>query len=149
MTLRWLLAAVHLLALVIGSGAICIRAWSLRTTLTEDRLRTVFRADSLWGLAALLWVGTGVWRAFGGLEKGAAYYLGSTAFWIKMALLAAILVLEVRPMITLIRWRGAVKRGQLREINDAALLSRISMVQLVLVGAMVFAATAMARGVFQ
>jgi putative membrane protein len=109
----------------------------------------VFRADSLWGLAALLWVGTGVWRAFGGLEKGAAYYLGSTAFWIKMALLAAILVLEVRPMITLIRWRGAVKRGQLPEIDDAALLSRISMVQLVLVGAMVFAATAMARGVFQ
>jgi putative membrane protein len=149
MTLRWLVAAVHLLALVIGSGAICVRAWSLRTTLTEDRLRTVFLADGLWGLAAFLWIGTGIWRAFGGLEKGTAYYMGSAAFWIKMALLTAILVLEVRPMITLIRWRGAVRRGQLSGFDDAVLLSRISMAQLVLVGAMVFAATAMARGLLQ
>lgn len=76
-TLRWLVAASHLLALAIGSGAICVRAWSLRGTLTEDRLRIVFRADSLWGLAALVWIGTGVWRAFGGLEKGTAYYASS------------------------------------------------------------------------
>jgi putative membrane protein len=48
-----------------------------------------------------------------------------------------------------IRWRRAVGRGQLPGLDDAALLSRISMVQLVLVVAMVFAATAMARGVFQ
>lgn len=148
MTLRWLVAGFHLLALVIGSGAICVRAWSLRTTLTEDRLRTVFRADSLWGLAALIWVGTGVWRAFGGLEKGTSYYLESTAFWVKMALLAAILILEVRPMITLVRWRIARKRGELFSLEDAALLSRISMVQVVLVGAMVFAATAVSRGLF-
>lgn len=149
MALRWLLAALHLLALVIGSGAICIRAWSLRTTLTEDRLRTVFRSDALWGMAALLWVVTGVWRAFGGIEKGTEYYLASTAFWIKMTLLAGVLVLEIRPAITLTRWRTATRRGERLGIDDAPLLSRISMAQVVLVGLMVFAATAMARGLFQ
>ena len=148
MTMRWLVAAVHVLALVIGSGAICVRAWSLRTTLTEDRLRTVFGADSLWALAAVLWIGTGVWRAFGGLEKGTAYYLESTAFWVKMGLLTAILALEVRPMITLVRWRVAIRRGEPFGTDGAILLSRISVAQLVLVGAMVLAATAMARGVW-
>src|SRR5687767_9020129 len=107
MTLRWLVATAHLLALVIGTGAICVRAWSLSVTSNQDRLRTVFMADSLWGLAALLWIGTGLWRAFGGLEKGTAYYVGSTAFWIKLFLLAVILILEIRPMTTLIRWRIA------------------------------------------
>ena len=82
-----------------------------RAPLDASRLSGVFLADSLWGLAALLWVTTGLWRAFGGLEKGSAFYLGSTAFWIKMTLLGLILVLEVWPMVTLIRWRLARARG--------------------------------------
>jgi putative membrane protein len=38
-------------------------------------LNDVFTADSFWGIAALLWIVTGLWRAFGGLEKGSDYYL--------------------------------------------------------------------------
>ncbi|HEX6250003.1 MAG TPA: DUF2214 family protein [Gemmatimonadaceae bacterium] len=146
MTLRWIVATVHLLALVIGSGAICVRATSLYHVTSQDRLRTVLAADSLWGLAALLWIGTGVWRAFGGLEKGTAYYLGSTAFWIKMSLLLGILALEVRPMVTLIRWRVALGRGHTVDTTVAPTLARISVAQAVLVAAMVVVATAMARG---
>jgi putative membrane protein len=149
MTLRWIVATIHLLALVIGSGAICVRASSLHHVTSQDRLRTVFAADSLWGIAALLWVSTGVWRAFGGLEKGTAYYLGSTAFWIKMSLLLVILALEVRPMVTLIRWRVAVRRGQSVDVTLAPALARISIAQAVLVAAMVSVAAATARGLFQ
>lgn len=79
----------------------------------------MFRADSLWGLAALLWIVTGVWRAFGGLEKGTSYYLESTAFWIRMSLLAAVPVLEVRPAVTFTRWRSAFRRGELFGFDDA------------------------------
>lgn len=149
MTVRWIVAAVHLLALVIGSGAICVRASSLRHVAGENSLRSVFVADSLWGLAALLWISTGVWRAFGGLEKGTTYYLGSMAFWIKMSLLLGILALEVRPMVTLIRWRSAVARGQSVDASPARALARISVAQAVLVGAMVVVAAAMARGLLQ
>lgn len=148
MTLRWLIAAVHLLALVIGTGAICVRAWSLSVADRGDHLRTIFLADSLWGLAALLWISTGLWRAFGGLEKGTPYYLGSTAFWVKMALLAGILVLEVRPMKTLIRWRIAARRGAAVDVSAAPALARISRIQVALLVGMVIAATAMARGLF-
>jgi putative membrane protein len=107
----------------------------------------VFLADSLWGLAAVLWISTGLWRLLAGLEKGTGYYLQNHVFLSKMALLALILVLELRPMVTLIKWRSAVSRGQTPDIRAAPSLARISFVQAGLVVLMVLAATAMARGV--
>ena len=145
---RWILAALHLLALGIGLGAVWTRARALRGAPDAAALRRAFAADGLWGLAALLWISTGLVRAFGGFEKGTAYYLHSNAFLVKMGLLMLILGLEVWPMVTLIRWRRAVSRGELRDLHAAPAIARISTVQALLVVAMVFAATAMARGLF-
>jgi putative membrane protein len=49
-------------------------------------------------------------------------------------------------MITLIRWRKTVSRGESPDTSAAPLLARISFVQAWLIVLMVFAATAMARG---
>ncbi len=103
-------------------------------------------ADTFWGIAALLWISTGLLRAFGGFEKGSAYYLNSDAFALKMTLLVLILLLEVWPMVTLIRWRVQLRRSATINTNAARRLARISWVQLVLVVLMVFAAIALARG---
>src|SRR2546422_6593313 len=108
MTIRWLLAAVHLLALGLGLGAVWARGRALGGELDGSGLRRAFYADTWWGVAAILWIGTGLVRAFGGFEKGSFYYLHNHFFWAKMGLLAAILILEVGPMIALIRWRLAV-----------------------------------------
>ena len=75
MMLRWLIASLHLLALAIGFAAIWMRADAFGRRLDADGLRRLFRADAFWGVAALLWLATGIWRAFGGLEKGTSYYL--------------------------------------------------------------------------
>lgn len=92
MTLRWLIATLHLLALGIGLGAVWARARGLQGELHETGLRGVFYADMWWGIAALLWLSTGLVRAFGGLEKGTVYYLHNHLFWAKMAMLGLILV---------------------------------------------------------
>jgi len=147
MTLRWLFAALHLLALPIGLGAVVIRGRALRGALDASGLHRVFRADTLWGVAAVLWIGTGLVRAFGGLEKGTAYYLAEPLFAVKMALLALVLALEVWPMITLIRWRIGSAKGLGVDTTRARALARISDVQAVVVVLMVFAATGMARGI--
>lgn len=147
MMLRWLLAAFHLLALGIGLGAVLDRSFSLRGTLDDAGLKRVFRADTMWGIAALLWISTGLWRAFGGVEKGSAFYLHNHVFLTKMALLVIVLALEVVPMITLIRWRTANTRGAMIDTAGAPLLARIGMIQAVLIVLMVFAAAAMARGI--
>jgi putative membrane protein len=146
MTVRWLLAAFHLLALGIGLGAVVARAMALRGRLDEPSLRRVFLADMLWGLAALLWISTGLVRAFAGFEKGTAYYLGNHWFLAKMGLLVFVLLLEGLPMITLLHWRAAARMQVPLDKGRALVMSRISIVQAVLVVAMVFAATAMTRG---
>jgi putative membrane protein len=146
MLIRWMVAALHLLALGIGLGAVWARGRALRSPLDTPGLQRVFYTDSLWGLAALLWIATGLLRAFAGLEKGSAYYLQNHAFWIKMALLGLILLLEAWPMMTLMRWRIRQGRGQPCDTQAAPVLARLSEVQALLVVAMVLAATAMARG---
>jgi len=85
MTIRWLLAAVHLLALGVGLGAVWARGRALQVQLDVPGLRRVFYADTWWGVAALVWIGTGLIRAFGGIEKGSFYYLHNHAFWAKRA----------------------------------------------------------------
>jgi putative membrane protein len=146
MTIRWLLAALHLLALGIGLGAVWARGSALQAQLDAAGLRRVFSADTWWGVAALLWIGTGLARAFSGFEKGAFYYLHNHLFWAKMGLLTAILLLELGPMITLVRWRRLVARGDVPDTRVASRFARTSFVQAALVILMVFAATAMARG---
>ena len=146
MTLRWLLAAVHLLALGIGLGAVWARGRALQGVLDAPGLRRVLYADTWWGIAAFLWISTGVIRAFGGFEKGSSYYLNNHFFWAKMGLLLVILLLEVRPMITFIKWRRVLGSGGTPDTQHARMFARTSYVQGVLVVLMVLAATGMARG---
>ena len=146
MILMWLLAAFHLLALGIGLGAVWARGRALRTNPDASGVRRALLADTIWGTAAVLWIGTGLWRLLGGYEKGTAYYLHNHVFLTKMALFLVILVLEVGPMVTLIRWRLRIGRGEPIDTRAASRIATISFVQAWLVVLMVFAATAMARG---
>src|SRR2546426_6857583 len=68
--LRWLIATLHLLTLPLGLGAIWARSRALSLTRSADDLHRVFVADNLWGLAAVLWLVTGLLREFAGLEEG-------------------------------------------------------------------------------
>lgn len=147
--IRWLLASIHLLGLGIGLGAIWVRARALRGPLDAAGLRRALAADTWWGVAAIVWISTGLARAFAGFEKGTQYYLHNHFFLTKMALLLGILALEIAPMIALVRWRIALGRRQAPDLARAATYGRISDVQAVLVLLMLLAATAMARGLGQ
>jgi len=146
MVIRWLVAAVHLLALGIGLGSVWARGRALRQAPDVGAIRRALAADAAWGIAALLWVSTGLWRAFGGLEKGSAYYLANHVFWGKMALFLVITAMEIPMAVALGRWRTRLKRGEAVDTARAGTFATLSTVQAALVVAMVFAATAMARG---
>ena len=66
-----------------------------------------------------------------------------------MTLFAAILALEIWPMVTLIRWRVRAGRGEPLDVRRAHTFARISQIEALLVIAMVLAASAMARGLWQ
>ena len=148
--LRITLAVLHLLALGIGLGAVYARGRSAnRLGESPQALRATFAADNWWGFAAFLWIVTGLWRAFAGMEKPSSYYWSNHVFYAKMGLLVLIFLLEGYPMIALMRWRRASQRG-LIDSNQLAkrgrVIARISDVELLLVIGMVIAAVMMARG---
>lgn len=149
--LRLLLAALHLLALGIGLGAIHSRARALRQLATAPgALQRAFAADAWWGIAALLWLSTGLWRAFAGTEKAPAYYWSNHVFYAKMGMFIAIVLLELVPMLTLARWRSAAAKHTLGDPATLASaghrLARISDVQTLLLVLIVGAAVMLARG---
>jgi putative membrane protein len=140
-------SSLHLLALAIGLPAVFLRGRALKGPLDADGLRRLLAADNVWGVAAGLWLVTGLLRAFGGLEKGTEFYLRSPLFWTKMALFFVVLLLEVRPMITLIRWRVRLGRGLPVDTSVAPRLYTLNHIELAVVVVMVFVASMMARGV--
>ena len=148
--LRITLAIVHLVALGIGLGAVWARARALgERPLDRHAARRAFAADGWWGIAAVLWIATGLWRLLAGTDKATAYYLSNHVFFAKMGFFAAILLLELWPALTLVRWRRAAARGGSSWTPHAPSAARIrvlSYVEAVLVIAMVSAAVLMARG---
>lgn len=148
MLIHWILAAVHLLVVVLGFWAVLVRGTNFRRLATGvGEVRSVLIADNIWGISALVLLVTGGMRAFGGFEKGADYYLQQPLFHLKMTLFVLILLLEVAPMVTLVKWRIALARGAAIEAGRAKLFARISHVEALLLLLMVIAATGMARGV--
>jgi putative membrane protein len=67
-------------------------------------------------------------------------------FWLKMGLFALVLVLEILPMLTLIRWRMLIRRRRVPDFGIAPTLRTISALEVVIVVAIPFVAALMARG---
>ena len=146
-SLRVVLAWIHLLALGIGLGAVGARAAAARRLSrnpTDADLRSrVLGPDNWWGIAAVLWLLTGLWRLFGSTEKSTAYYLANDIFYAKMGMFLAVLMVELWPMITLIRWR--MRKAQ-PSAETAKRIAVISYVEAALIAAIALAAVSMARG---
>jgi putative membrane protein len=151
MIARATLSALHVLALAIGFGAVFARGRRLRDLHRSPgdsvALGRMLTADNLWGLAAVLWIVTGLLRVFSRLEKTPEFYLRNGFFWVKMALFAAVFALEILPMTTFIRWRRARARGE-NPVAGARLetLVMLNDAEIALVLVIPFAAALMARG---
>ncbi len=63
------MSALHLLALALGLPSVVLRGRALQGPLDQAGLSRLFRADTLWGVAAVAWLSTGLLRVFAGLEK--------------------------------------------------------------------------------
>ena len=146
MITSWIVAWGHLLALAIGFGAIWSRRTALVGLLDDAGIRRVLTADTWWGVAALVWVGTGLVRLFGGTDKVTDYYLDNWMFWAKMVSFVVVVLHEIRPAITFVGWRKSLRAGQRPDTSRAARIATVSAIQAFLVIVMVALATAMARG---
>ncbi len=142
-----LMSSLHLLTLALGLGAIVARGRALKGTLDEAGLKRLFTADNLWGVAAGLWMLTGLLRAFGGFEKPTAYYAHNKMFMVKMTLFTLVVLLEIWPMVTFIGWRRARKAGTKIDTSKAKALWGVNHAEIWLSVACVFVASMMARAI--
>jgi putative membrane protein len=143
-----LLSTLHLLALALGLPSVFFRGRAL-LALSQGRgeITRVFAADNVWGVSALLWLATGLTRAFGGFEKGSGFYLANQMFLLKLGLFGLIVLLELWPMVTLIRWRIRTSKGQVIDTSSSRALFRINTIELGFTLLIPFIASMMARGI--
>jgi putative membrane protein len=149
MLIKWVVAALHVLAFGFALAAVLARGRALRRLRTDDArsFRDVFVVDNIWGISAGVLLITGAFRAFGGIEKGSFYYLHQPLFHLKMVAFVAILALEIVPMFALIKWRIAFKKQQIIDTSLSRRFARISHMEAALMVVIVIAATGMARGI--
>ena len=140
-----LLSAIHLLTLALGLGAVYARGRALAGRLDDAGWRRLLAADNAWGIAAGLWIASGLARVFFG-GKETSFYSRNGFFWIKMALFALVFGLELAPMTTFIRVRAARRRGTPLPQFSIDTYRRINTAETALVLAIVFVAAFMARG---
>jgi putative membrane protein len=139
------LSAIHVLTLALGLGAVVTRGRALARPLDEAGWQRLLAADNLWGIAAGLWIASGLARVFFG-GKEPSFYWRNGFFWIKLALFGVVFALELTPMMTFIRVRTARRRRMLLPRFSVEAFRRINTAEVVLVVAIVFAAAFMARG---
>ena len=119
----------------------------VRLPLNFKRARSLFRVDLAFGIAAGLVLITGAARAMR-YGKGLDYYLNNSFFHAKIGLFVAVALLSIFPTVTFLRWRPALKAGQVPLITPTAArwvkgVIRIELLALLLLPLL---ATLMARG---
>jgi putative membrane protein len=140
-----LLSAIHVLTLALGLGAVFMRGRALARPLDDAGWQRVLMADNLWGLAAGLWIASGLGRVFFG-GKDTSFYWHNGFFWLKLTLFGLVFALEVTPMETFMRVRSARRRRVELPRFSVKALRMINSAEVALVVAIVFVAAFMARG---
>lgn len=142
-----LLAYLHFTAILILASALGAEALLLRAQAGADTLRSLVRADILYGIASVVVIVTGLLRLFYG-AKGHAFYVANPIFWLKMGLFAAVGLLSIAPTLRFIRWRRQLDADAswLPPTHEVAATRRLVFMELHLLALIPLAAVFMARG---
>ena len=147
MILDALLAYLHYTAILILASALGAEALLLRAQAGADTLRSLARADMLYGISSGIVVLTGLLRVFFG-AKGPGFYSGNPVFWMKMGLFIVVGLLSLPPTLKFLRWRRSLASDAsfAPPAGELASVRRIVFIELHLLALVPLAAVFMARG---
>ena len=143
-----LFAFLHHVSAFTLFAALVVEFVLIRSALTVESARKIQRADMIFGISAGVLLLVGLARVFH-FEKGAAFYLQSWTFLAKLALFILIGLMSIIPTMEFMRWRRAVKGGQVPTVSADKIRQVRSIIHLELAGVvliLLFAAL-MARGI--
>lgn len=101
---------LHVLSFMLTYAAVAAEYALLRSPPDADTIRSLGRADAVYGLSAVAVFATGVIQVLY-VGKGLDYYLQSGVLWSKVGLFTLVGVASVYPTITFLRWQSAVEEA--------------------------------------
>ena len=117
-----------------------------RSAVNAAMVERLAKIDAVYGLSAMLVLGTGLARVFWGV-KGSGWYWANPLLYVKLGMFAAIGLLSIRPTLQFLRWRKALRAaGTLPDEVAVRQVRRLVMVQAHLIPVVPLAAVFLARG---
>jgi putative membrane protein len=111
-----LFAFLHHVSAFTLFAALVVEFVLLRSALTVDSARKILRADMMLGISAGVLLLVGLARVFH-FEKGATYYFHTWTFIAKLSLFVLVGLISIIPTLEFLRWRTAVKAGQVPAVS--------------------------------
>lgn len=148
MALAALFAFLHHLSAFLLFAALMLELVLLRGALTVESARKVLLADMVYGISAGVLLVVGLGRVFH-FEKGASYYFHNWAFHTKLTLFVLVGLLSIIPTRELLRWRPALKAGQVPTVASEKIkrMRTVIHVELTAVVLILLMAALMAKGI--
>jgi putative membrane protein len=140
-------AYLHFVAIFLLFALLVLEHQLFRQPLNFKRARSLLRADTAFGIVAGVVLVTGAARAMR-YGKGMDYYLNNNFFHAKIGLFVLVALLSIYPTVTFLKWRPALKAGQVPPISPATArwVKTVIRIELLALLALPLLATLMARG---
>ncbi len=137
----------HFVSIILLFIALTLEKVLFKPGIDQKTARKILVFDSLYGIAALLLLTTGLLKFFL-YGKGSAYYIHNYIMWIKLALFAIVGLLSIYPTVYFLKWRKILKRGEEMVISEKAYKNISLLIHLELAIAILIPllATLLARG---
>lgn len=148
MTNAALLAFIHHLAAFILFACLFFQHLVFKPGLTLETARKLARIDMIYGASAGIVLLVGFLRVLY-FEKGAAFYMNNTAFFIKLGAFLLVGVLSAYPTKVFFSWRKDLRDNRLPAISDGQTKAITMILRLEVLGIIVvlLAAAMMAKGI--
>ena len=143
-----LLAWTHYVSIFLLVSSLMVEVFVFRQVLSGREMKILQRADTLYGIAALLVLITGFLRVYN-FGKGSEYYYSDFIFQTKLGLFIIIGLLSIYPTIAFLKWRKLpnAESGVALENKEFKKIRHFIILELILVLSIPLLAALMARGV--
>ena len=142
-----LFAYLHYASILGLAGSLIVELVIYNQNIHQKELKILQKADSIYGLTAILVVATGLIRTFY-FEKGSEYYWGNYVFLTKFSLFVIIGLLSIYPTVVFLKWGKELKKSGTFQVMDQqhSYISKIIRIEVILLFIIPLLAAMMARG---
>ena len=120
---------LHYIGIMVIMGSLISEHLLLKPKMTKEQIKTLAITDLLYGISALIVLGTGLlrWFVYG---KGSEYYLSNPLFHSKLTLFGIMAIISIFPTIKFLKWRKQVINGQEPDLNEKTVKKLLMLVRI-------------------